>query len=198
MSTVDLSGRVFGALTVIKYEKSEKEKRFYQCICSCGRKCVIKGVNMINGYTKSCGCKKYKYGPDQEKTKKVRTSFYRMRFRCYGNDPDHELYRIKGIVVSPDWQTFESFYSDMAESWFPGATLDRIDGDGNYSKENCRWVTMVENLRNKKSNKMTHELAEKIRSEVGLPMVEIAAKYNLRPNHVSRIFHGVRWNPNIK
>jgi hypothetical protein len=58
-------------------------------------------------------------------------------------------YAGRGIFVCERWQSFENFYADMAAGYGPGLQIDRIDTKGPYSPENCRWVTMKENVRNR-------------------------------------------------
>jgi hypothetical protein len=75
-----------------------------------------------------------------------------MLARC--NNPKNNRYRYygaRGIAVCEDWKSFENFYVDMGDPP-TGLTLDRIDVDGNYCKENCRWVTTVEQANNKNNN----------------------------------------------
>jgi hypothetical protein len=68
-----------------------------------------------------------------------------MRDRCHNpRDKYWRHYGGRGIVVCERWADFQNFFDDMAASWSPGLTLDRIDVNGNYCQENCRWVTQKE------------------------------------------------------
>lgn len=78
-----------------------------------------------------------------------------MKNRCLCKGfSNYGKYGAKGITVSEDWMDFRNFYRDMGESYFDGATLDRIDNDKGYSKENCRWATYLEQSRNRSNSRL--------------------------------------------
>ena len=77
-------------------------------------------------------------------------SWYDMMRRCYKADrPDYKYYGGRGIKVCEEWHSFENFYADMGNA--NGLTLDRIDVNGDYEPSNCKWSTMSEQVKNRRS-----------------------------------------------
>ena len=79
----------------------------------------------------------------------------RMRARCKTSHPHHaKVYLDRGITVCSEWDDFKTFYDDMISTWKPGLWIDRINNNLGYSKSNCRWITQVEQVRNKTTNRL--------------------------------------------
>lgn len=82
--------------------------------------------------------------------------------RCHNeNDNGYDFYGGRGIEVCEKWHDINNFLDDVEDGYFKGATLDRIDNDGNYSPRNTRWVTHKENLRNMRRNRIVEYKGEK-------------------------------------
>lgn len=156
-------GKKFGKLTILYGDDTTTSlcKKYY-CKCDCGK---IKSINMsqvINGIIKSCGCLQ------KEKTKKIKpnlkhgksqTRIYKiwkaMKDRCYNeNNVQYYLWGGKGIKVCDEWlNDFMNFYNwSMKNGYADNLSIDRIDGDKNYSPLNCRWSTKKQQARNINTN----------------------------------------------
>ena len=116
-----------------------------------------------------------------------------MRNRC--NNPNSEVYKYygaRGISVCARWDSFEAFESDMGPRP-AGMTLDRIDTNGDYAPDNCRWSTLVEQAQNKRNSWRNPHVTQWIcymRTELGWTGKEIAAFFGRSPSAVSLALRG--------
>ena len=127
--------------------------------CHCGNIKAMVESNARKGKYKSCGCIKYQITHGMTKTKLYHT-WQNIKQRCYNEKNDnYKWYGARGIKVCDEWlHDFMAFYNDVSESYYEhvkvygekDTTMDRINNNGNYSKANCKWSTLLEQARNKR------------------------------------------------
>lgn len=153
MRIEDLTGKKFNKLTVIELYGKKKDRYYWKCKCDCGKETIVMRSNLPK--TKSCGCANIIKPHMSIEDKKLRECYYNMRKRCLNpNHPYYKYYGGKGVTISDDWNTLNGFLNDMSDGFKIGLTLDRIDYNKGYSKENCRWITMKEQANNTSWNKI--------------------------------------------
>lgn len=156
---IDLTGKRFGKLVVIKLMKEEHYRVFrWLCHCDCGSQKPIRGDYLRSGHTVSCGCLRkeildgnnyhFKHGHTHPNSSTY-TSWMDMRNRChYHNHVSYNNYGARGIKVCNRWLNFKNFLKDMGERP-DGKTIHRINNDGNYESGNVKWATRKEQENNK-------------------------------------------------
>ena len=182
---------VFGKLTVLsRAENGTGRKVRWSCLCACGGMSVVHGGNLRRGHTKSCGCygasRKVKHGMAGTPEYRV---WWSMKDRC--DNPRYfrfKDYGGRGISVCHSWSdSFAVFLKDMGKRPSPKHSIDRIDNGGDYTPDNCKWSTMKEQHRNKRTNRLlTHNGKTQT-------VADWARKQKMHPNTItSRLRRG--WN----
>jgi hypothetical protein len=157
----DLIGKQYERLTILKEAKSKRTplgvlRRFFLCKCECGNEVIVRLNDLKTGAMKSCGCLR----KEQRITHNMSYSFiyraYRgMRSRCLdSNSPSFKYYGGRGILICKEWMTFEGFYKDMGTTYRKGLTLERINVNDNYCKENCIWIPKRDQMKNTRKSRI--------------------------------------------
>lgn len=182
----DLSGKVFGKLTVVRHVgKDRHSHNRWLCQCECGNMTVVDTSCLVQGKTKSCGCAKIVEKQDGRTGTRLYNIYNEMKYRCYGQySTNYRHYGGRGITMCDEWKNDFITFKDWALShgYNDSLTIDRIDVNGNYCPENCRWATMLEQSNNKRNTiKMTYGGVTKPLSiwakEFGLSYMTVYHKY---------------------
>lgn len=154
----DLTGLRFGKLKVISRSETRKGLRYWKCKCDCGNYTNVSSTNLKYGGILSCGC----FYTERLKTHGLSdTRLYRiysgMKTRCYNpNTKAYHHYGGRGISICDEWlgeNGFMNFYDwAMENGYSDNLSIDRIDVNGNYEPNNCRWATQETQTRNKRNN----------------------------------------------
>lgn len=162
ISSNDLTGKTFGRWTVLhqvkrppnpnRIGKRRSTPSVWACICACGSEHFVLGYTLRNGSSLSCGCLQRTHTMTGSRMYRIWSN---MKRRCYNStNPMYKYYGGRGIKVCDRWlHSFENFLSDVGFLPSPELSLDRIDPDGDYCLENCRWAdakTQSQNRRNVK------------------------------------------------
>ena len=147
----DITGMVFGRLTVVKRVANQRGRLTLLCKCRCGDTCTV-----ITAYalTKKGGVKTCRCCQDHIKYPIEYSLWGSMRSRCgTPTNKDYKNYGARGIKVCDRWkEDFLNFLEDMGKKPSPELSLDRIDNNGDYEPSNCRWATKSEQQLNKRCN----------------------------------------------
>lgn len=190
----DLISRRFEYLTVIEpagvhITPCGTKRRMWKCRCICGNETIVSENNLKNGTTKSCGCWKTsrlnqfntRHGKYNERLYKIWRS---MKRRCNSpKDSHYENYGGKGVSVCDEWKEYDVFrkwaysngYDETAETG--DCMIDRIDNNGSYSPENCRWVNRIVQANNTSRNRYVEFEGKR------LTIAEFARAMNIDRNH---------------
>ena len=194
MRLVDLTGKKFGRLLVLKRhcENTRGNKPKWVCQCDCGTVVIVDGSSLSTGNTRSCGCLKreidsYVNATHGQSKTKLYSVWSNLKERC--DKPENKSYSRyggRGITYSSEWKHFEPFYNwAIATGYKEGLTIDRINPNDNYCPENCRLISLASQSRNK-SNTIYVTIAEDTK-----PLAEWCEIHNVKyPTALWRYHHG--------
>lgn len=157
----DLTGKQYGMLTVKSFVKVENRNALWLCSCECGNTTTKRARNLA--YINSCGCMSVKTRMTTERASThsmSRTRVYGiwqgMKMRATKESYERaEDYSQRGIDVSESWLLFENFYNDMGEPPSENHSLERINNNSGYCKENCKWETSSRQQSNRRVSNNT-------------------------------------------
>jgi len=197
---IDITGQRFGRLTVVKKSYVDKDNFVrWECLCDCGKTYFGRSYELRNGKVKSCGClesenrhdiaNKSTHGLSKLPIYKV---WKAIKSRCYRNtDKRYSRYGGRGISVCDEWLNDpESFIKWSVENGYKvGLTIDRKDNNGDYSPDNCRFITTAQNNRNSSNTHLTESDIDRIKSlySGGMIQIDIAQMFGITQQTVSKI-----------
>lgn len=191
-------GNRFGRWTALEVVKSRTYPsgttiHFRECRCECGTVQFVAVTKLRSGHSRSCGCLQgdvtaernliHGYAVGRAKRSRIYNVWSGILTRCTNqNVPAYEDYGARGITVCERWLKFENFLEDMGEPP-PGLTIDRLDNDKGYFKDNCAWRTPLDQARNRRSNlNLTFD-------GLTLPVVEWAARTGIGRRTIEYRYH---------
>ncbi len=163
----NLIGHKFGKLTVLKFNRRENNRTYWECKCDCGNIIIVR-ADALKGGQNSCGCVRNEehrelcrqLGYSRKTHGLCNTRIYRiwagMKSRCYNpTNKRYKYYGGRGIIICQEWKdNFENFYDwAINNNYADDLTIDRINVNGNYTPDNCRWADWLTQSRNRRNVK---------------------------------------------
>lgn len=156
---IDITGKRCGRLTVIREVGNDgRGEKKWLCKCDCGNETIVKSSKLRNGITRSCGClqKEMRDNGNHKTHGMTNTKLYviwcNMKKRCLSpGDIMYAHYGGRGITVCEEWQNDFCRFSEwsLTNGYKEGLSIERIDVNGNYEPDNCKWITKTEQYLNR-------------------------------------------------
>ena len=195
---VDLTGRVFGRLTVLKLLSAIDGRLRWECKCSCGANHTATSGALTSGRVQSCGCylkecriaRKWKHGQSLNGGTRTFHIWQGMHARCEVlNHAAYKDYGGRGIKVCKRWATFEVFFADMG-ACPPDLTLERVNNSKGYSPSNCTWATRTQQANNRRPRSVQNRNAARYewKGEL-LTLTDLAKLTGQKPKTIGARLH---------
>lgn len=185
----DLTGNRYGRLVVVSRQPNDaNRKSMWLCLCDCGTYKVVGGASLTRRLTQSCGCivrEKQSQKKHGDTGKRLYAIWVHMRQRIRDRNTEYyKNYGGRGISICSEWDDYQIFKKWALENGYSDhLTIDRINVNGDYSPENCRWITMKAQSNNKRDNiRLTCEGAT-------LTVAQWAEKFGVTPGALHYRIH---------
>lgn len=204
MIVTDMTGRRFGALMVTEFAgRFDRGGRpYWRCRCDCGEELDV--VALALSRKPHCDRCKRRHKTNQVRERRhrsmreqLRSSWSAMMYRCYSGNAKSSFrwYGARGIAVCDRWHSFENFAVDMSPRP-PGMSLDRIDANGDYSPDNCRWATQAQQVRTQRRTTIDAVDVQQIRwllGDGGFSGTDVAKAFSIGRSAVAHIKSRRSW-----
>ena len=194
----DMVGKRFGRLIVISRAENKSRKgrdAYWLCKCDCGAETTVCTGSLSAGRTRSCGCLAREKASEAKKHGDSDSRLYNiwrgMRARC--RNKNLHRYGGRGISVCPEWESYLTFKEwAILNGYRDNLTIDRIDNDGNYTPDNCRWATYKQQNQNNSWTKLSDKDLEAVKrmADDGLSYIEISQEFDVSRAYINRIVLG--------
>lgn len=202
----DIVGKKYGEWTILGYAPKVNRMKRVKCQCSCGKICERYFKHLKSGASKSCGHQNWKencrqigkgnlkYTNFNVADTRLYSTWKNMKKRCYcKNNERYKNYGARGIKICDEWlNDFMSFYNWAINNGYKeNLTIDRINNDGNYEPNNCRWATAKQQANNRRKLKTSRYLTYKNKSQT---VTEWCKEYNINYSTLSCRINKLKWN----